>query len=315
MSEALTISNNDALQLGGIGMGAGLFRARPSMLEMVHTSTRQEGAIPGQFRVISSNEHLGASIRVVLLAVPQQQREYFRDPAVFSKENKACFSLDNVRPHTRAVDPPAMYCATCPMGDIRWNNWRKTKDPADLPKCQMYYHLLVADRATQTPYYLNIKGKSVLPFKTAMEQQMSGLLAKLLANVKSENKKLGYTFVTTEGKFVPVPGFVLPEGQAQKPPIPLPNIFNISFNITAERKAGSPYVMRFHDFKLMSPEDIAEFGNLYMELSQQRNEAQAANTEEAEAAKAAVTEEPASTEAPQQEVLAPVTPATSQITI
>src|SRR5580658_5697719 len=86
MSEALVTQNN-ALQLGGVGMGASIFKARPMMLEMVHTTTRQEGAIPGQFRVISTNEHLGSTIRVVLLAVPQEQREYF-EGAAFTKESK-----------------------------------------------------------------------------------------------------------------------------------------------------------------------------------------------------------------------------------
>jgi hypothetical protein len=310
MSESLTVSSS-TLQLGGIGMGAGMFRARPSMVEMVHTTTRQEGAVPGQFRVINSNEHLGSSIRVVLLAVPQVQREYFKDPSVFTKENKACFSLDGVQPHARASEPPALYCSTCPMGDMRWEKWRRTKDPKDLPSCNAYYHLLIADRSTQAVYYLNVKGKSYAPFRQAMEQQMSSLLAKLLANAKSENKKLGYTYVTSEGKFIPIPGFVLPEGQAQKPPLPLPNIFNISFNITAERKAGSPYVMRFHDFKLMSPEDISEFGNLYMEIAQQRQDSSQAINEEAEINEA-VSEPPATTEVTQGEVLTPQRP---QITI
>ena len=205
MSESLVTQNN-ALSLGGIGMGASLFKAKPSMLELVHTTTRQEGAKPGQFRVISTNEHLGTSIRAVLLAVPQPQREWF-DGAEFKKENKQCFSLDGVRPHPRAANPPAMFCRTCPKGDLNWEKWRKTHDPKDLPPCGAYYHLLIADRSSQTPYYLNVKGKSFLPFRQAMEQQMSGMLAKIFANVKVQNKARGYTFVQAQNSFVPTPGF------------------------------------------------------------------------------------------------------------
>jgi hypothetical protein len=264
----------------------------------------------GEFRVISTNEHLGTSIRVVLLAVPQEQREWFKDPTKFTKENKACFSLDGIQPHSRAQEPPAMYCKTCPKGDINWEKWRKTKNPADLPPCGAYWHLLVADRTTQTPYYMNVKGKSYLPFKQAMEQQMSGLLAKVFANVKAENKKRGYTLVNLQDapngpvyqQFRPTPGFVLPEGvTVQQPAEPLPNIFDISFEITSSSKDGGPFVMGFSKFMLMKPEDKAEFGNLYLELQQQRTQAQVEPSEEAEAA-AAVSETPAAT-APQGEVL------------
>ena len=196
--EAIVVVGNvteQAMQLSGVGMGASFFKARPSMLELVHKSSRQENVKYGEFREISTNEHFGTSIRVVLLAVPQEQREWFIDPTVFNKENKGCFSLDGIMPHTRAAQPPAMYCKTCPKGDINWITWRKTKDPKDLPPCGAYWHLLLANRVTQTPHFLNVKGKSYLPFKQAMEQQMSGLMAKLIANVKAENKEIGRAHV------------------------------------------------------------------------------------------------------------------------
>jgi hypothetical protein len=281
MSNEALVTQQNALQVGGVGMGAGLFKARPSMIELVQKTSRQENVIYGQFRVISTNEHLGSKVRVVLLAVPQPQREWF-DGADFNKSSKQCFSIDNIQPHPHAPNAPAMFCRTCPKGDLNWETWRKTKDPKDLPPCSMYWHLLVADRTTQTPYYLNVKGKSALPFKQAMEQQMSGILQKLFANVKAENKKLGYTYSQQENRFVDTPGFVT-EGD-KKPPMPLPNIFDISFNISASSKDGGPYVMKFDDFKLMSPEDKAEFGQLYLDivasrvqLAQPNEEEQAAN--------------------------------------
>ena len=167
MSDAIVVSgsNNMALQMGGVGMGSNMFRARPSMVELVHKSSRQENVKYGEFRVLSTNEHLGTTIRVVLLAVPQEQREWFFDPKVFNKENKYCFSLDGIHSHPHASNAPAMFCKTCPKGDMNWAVWRKTKNPADLPPCGAYWHLLVADRTTQTPYYLNVKGKSYTPFR------------------------------------------------------------------------------------------------------------------------------------------------------
>jgi hypothetical protein len=309
MSEELVLANSqDALMRGGVGMDSGLFRARPSMIELVHKSSRQENVKFGEFRVISTNEHLGTSIRVVLLAVPQEQREWFVDPTKFTKDNKGCFSLDGIRPHHRAAAPPAMFCRVCPKGDINWDKWRKTKSPSDLPPCGAYWHLLVADRATQTPYYLNVKGKSSLPFQQAMSQQMSGLLAKIKSNVRAENKLLGYTLVRlSDGsgeEFQPTPGFVVPEGQTQKPAVPLPNIFDISFDIVASSKDGGPFVMGFKSFALMKPEDKAEFGQLYLDLIQKKIDLQS-NVDEEEAT-AAVTEAPAQT-TPQGEVLPPIT--------
>jgi len=303
----LNQSGNQALQqTGGVGLGSLMFKAKPQLLELVHKSSRQENVKYGEFRNIGTNEHLGTKIRVVLLAVPQEQREWFRDPTVFTKENKACFSLDGVHPHAHAADPPAMNCANCPKGNVNWNTWRKTKNPKDLPPCGAYYHLLLADRNTQAVYYLNVKGKSVQPFKNAMEQQMSGLLAKLLANVRAENKTRGYTYVTSTQSFVPTPGFVLPEGKAQQPQEPLPSIYDISFDIFSHQKDGGPFQMGFNNFAYIKPEDRAEFGNLYAELSQQRQAAQEVPNEEAEADEA-VSEAPASTEAPKGEVLPQIT--------
>ena len=315
MSEAIVVSNpNTAMQISGVGMGASIFKARPQMVELVHKTSRQENVKFGEFRVIGTNEHLGTSIRVVLLAVPQEQREWFIDPTKFTKENKGCFSLDGIQPHPRAAQPPAMFCKVCPKGDINWERWRKTKNPADLPPCGAYWHLLIADRATQTPYYLNVKGKSYMPFRQAMETQMSGLLAKVFANVKAENKRRGYTLVTLQQQdggpmwqeFRQTPGFVVPEGQTQQPAEPMPNIFDISFDIYSFTKDGGPFIMGFKDFRLMKPEDKAEFGQLYLDLM--ANKAQIDNAVEAEA-EAAVTEAPAG-ESPKGEILPPQEPIT-----
>jgi hypothetical protein len=289
MSEALVPLGNQSLAMGGIGFGSSIFRARPLHIELVHKSSRAENVKYGEFRVVATNEHLGTTIRVVLLAVPQEQREWFKDPSVFTADNKECFSLDGIQPHARAKNPPAMYCKTCPKGDINWATWRKTKNPKDLPPCGAYWHLLIADRTTQTPYYLNVKGKSYKPFLEAMQQQMQGLLAKLFSNVKAGNKERGYTYVPAQNQFIVTPGFVAPE-TGQLPMLPMPNIFDISFDITSSSRDGGPFVMGFTKFAHMSPEDKAEFGQLYLDIISQRAEIAQAN-EEAEAAQV-VTEQP-----------------------
>jgi hypothetical protein len=320
MSEALVVQPGQGL-VGGVGLGSSLFKAKPMMLELVHKSSRQENVRFGEFRIVSTNEALGKVIRVVLLAVPQVQREWFIDKTVFTKENKGCFSLDGIMPHPNASQPPALYCATCSKGDLNWVKWRKTHSPDDLPPCGAYFHLLLALRDTQMPAYLNVKGKSYLPFQQAMQNQMAGLLAKLVAQVKANNKLNGYTLMRLQAapdspiyeEFRPTPGFVVPAGETQKPLEPMPNIYDISFNISVTSKDGGSFFMKFDDFKLMRPEDRAEFGQLYLDIMQQKIDLSKNNAinEEAEIA-AAVSEAAADAEfnAPTkvaQEILPPIT--------
>jgi hypothetical protein len=300
----VVLNNSNPLAMGGVGLGSALFKAKPSYIQLVPKSTRQEGAIPGTFRISSSGERIGVTdangnvikdeFKAVLLAVPQEQREYYlNDGKTYSKDMKECFSLDNVQPHSKAKAPPAMFCGTCPMGDINWKKWREGgKTPDLLPKCQMYYHLFIAERSTQTPYNLDVKGKSVLVFKTAMETQMSGLLAKIQANAVMINKSRGYKLNKNTNVFE----FVgLPEGVTEQvAPEPLPNIFDIVFTVYSTKKDGD-IVMGFKDFARMKAEDRQEFGGLYAEFLQRKQERaeQAALTEgvsEEEQGNAAVTE-------------------------
>ena len=309
MSEELVQIGNGALQQGGIGFGANIFRARPSLIELVQTTSRAENVTPGNFRIVSTNLHLGTDIRVVILDVPTTPREWFKEKNVFTKENKKCFSLDGIQPHPRALEPPALWCKTCPKGDVNWQNWRKTHNPNDLPPCMSYFNILIADRKTQRPYYLNVKGKSCQPFDIAMKQQMSNLLTDIFVKVRQVNKERGYTFVKAENRFAPTPGFVVPEGTIQKAPEPLPNIFEISFNINSKKvnyATGTAYVMEFSDFKWMDPDDRAEFGQLYLDIVANKVDAQAAAAEETEVAEA-VMEAPAEVKS---EILPPSEPIT-----
>lgn len=282
-TDALVILNNQSLAVGGIGIGAPIFKGRPQSLELVYPTTKQEGAQPRKFRVIATNQHFD-EMRIVMLDAPKEQREWYDGPE-FSRDSKQCFSVDNIQPHPKAKNPPAMYCATCPKGDINWPKWRKTHVAADLPPCGMFYHNFIADRATQTPYYFNVKGTSVMPWKNAMETQMFGILQMVIADVKAKNKLRGYKLNSLTGLFEPDMAFVLPEGTQRALPLPMPNIFDISFTIfvTTITKGGPP-VVGLKDFQLMQDEQRAEFGALYLDFAQRRADGRAAADEQLAAA-------------------------------
>jgi hypothetical protein len=279
-------NQNPLAPQGGVGLGTQLFRVKPSHFELVPKSTRQDGAIPGTIRNMASGQRMGVEdangnivkdeVKLVLLAVPQEQREYYlNDGKTYSKDMKECFSLDNVQPHARAKNPPAMFCASCPMGDINWKKWREGgKTPDLLPKCQAYWHLFVGERNTQTPYFTNIKGKSVKLFRDAMETQLGPLLQKLESNAVMLNRTRGYKY----NKNTRVFEFVgLPEGQTeQQPAMPLPNIFDIVFTAYSTKDKAGDIVWGFKDFMQMKPEVREEFGSLYAEFLQRNAERMAA---------------------------------------
>lgn len=259
-----------------------LFTLKPATLELVSKATRQEGATPGTFRVTSTNESF-KELRTVIIFEPIEQREMYRK-GEYTKDSKLCFSLDNVQPHARAKNPPALYCATCPMGELNWDKWRAGKAKgltgvelsALLPPCRKYWHLFIADRNTKMPYYLNIKGTSVKPFEDAM-QNVARLFQMILANIKADIKA---------GKDA-----VMPESIGDI-------IWKISFTMYPELKNGT-WQMGFKDFKVMTAEDAAEFGQILADITARRQAGQVQSQEasEAEAIEAAVSEAPATAQA------------------
>jgi hypothetical protein len=297
-NNALAIVGQKAITTGRVGLGSSLFQSRPSTIELVPKSTRQEGAIPGTFRRVDNNERLGTSdengnivkdeIRVVIIGDPESHREYYlNDGKTYNKEQKICFSTDNIQPHSFAKVPQAMYCETCPMGDINWKKWREGgKTPNLLPPCSKFWHLFIAERNTQVAYYLNVKGKSVKLFEDAMRMQMTPLLDRIDSNAVMINKSRGYKLNKNTGAFE-----FVGEGQATAPPEPRPNVYDIAFTIYSNRKDGD-IVMGFKDFMRMKPEDRLEFGGLYDDFVNRKKAQKAAPAMSEEAqGDAAVTEE------------------------
>jgi hypothetical protein len=274
-SEALVVLNDNpnAMALSGVGLGSRLFDVKPSTIEIVQKSTRQENVEIGKLRNTATNEHY-TEMRWVLLGTPQEQRQYFeKGTQEFSRDKKLCFSLDNVSPHPRAKDAQAPFCATCPMGDINWEKWRKTKSPSDLPPCHKYWHLVFADRTTQMIHYFNVKGTSVMPFERDM-QNLARLLAQMTANVKAQNKaiRLANSLLTDPNA---------PRQADER----MPNIFDIVFTVRTEQQVkGGPYVLRCEKFQALRAEDRAEFGQIYLDFLNSRKNTAASEIEEEEAA-------------------------------
>jgi hypothetical protein len=287
MSQELTVVNNPVPQeivvAKKVNALSRLFTLKPATLELVSKSTRQENATPGTFRVTQTNESF-KEMRVVMIFEPVEQREMYRK-GEYTKDAKECFSLDNTSPHPRAKNPPALYCASCPMGELMWDGWRRAKDKgvtgdqltALLPKCRRYWHLFVADRTTKMPYYLNVKGVSVKPFETAM-QNVARLFQMIITNLKVEKKPI-------------------PESLGDI-------IWKISFTLYPELRSGT-WQMGFKDFKVMTSEDAAEFGQILEDINTRRTagqlQSQEASEQEEEAA--ALTGQPAGNRVRQAEVV------------
>lgn len=256
---------SQAIQAGGLGLGGKLFQLKPATIEIVQKMTRQEGAIPGKLRVTSSNTHFD-EMHVVMLFEPVEQRAYFEGED-FTADSKLCFSLDNLRPHDKAKVPQAMACGfydkngryvnQCPKGS--WETYRKSKLKADMPKCRNYWHLVLADRVTQMPYYLNVKGASIKGFERAM-QDVARTIALMQANGET------------------------------------PNIFDVSFKLYVTQEKGAPnYILGIKDVAPLKKEDRPAFGAIFMDFSSRRAQGlvQDAATSEEAAVEASVTEQPA----------------------
>lgn len=302
---ALVVLNNkeQALTVGGLGLEqfSRLLEVKPATLEIVQKTSRQENVQMGKFRDTSTNVHY-EELQIVLLAMPIEQRQFYeKGTNEFSKDKKLCFSLDNKEPHAKAKEPQAPNCAVCPKGDIGWTKWRQTKNPADVPPCKKMWHLFLADRRTQMPYYLNVKGTSVQLFEFDM-QKLGRLLLQLEANAKAENKlieKANALLLQSNPEAVT---------QALKP---MPNIFDVTFTIyIIQKEKGGPYVLQCKDFKALNEEGKKEFGQLYLDFLERKNRGalQDQLAAEAEAEGKAVTEAPAQEAPKPAEVLGPSTP-------
>jgi hypothetical protein len=261
-TELVVLGQNDIMK-GGLGLNSKAFQMKPSTIEIVQKMSRAEGAIPGKLRISDTGQHYD-EMQVVMLFEPVEQRAYFEGQD-YSKDSKLCFSLDNVKPHDKAKVMQAMTCANCPKAS--WEKYRQTKAREDLPKCKEYWHLVLADRVTKLPYYLNVRGTSIQPFIKAM-----GVVVKMIHLMKAQGQN--------------------------------PNVFDISFKIyPVAQEKGTYYTLGFKDIAPLKMEDRAQFGEIFLDFANRKaqntvlaehDEADATAPAVVEAAiNAAVTEQPA----------------------
>lgn len=241
------------IQSGGIGFTdtkSKIFTIKPSTVELVQSMSKQQGALPGKFRVRSTGEHFD-EMHVVLIAVPEEQRVYF-EGGKFTPEARLCHSRDSIKPDDNAKQPQAMICASCPKQD--WTKWKKAKASGVTnpelasykPQCDKYWHVFLLDRKTKAPYFMNVRKTSIKLFEEAM-QGLSSMAAVERANGKN------------------------------------PNLFDFSLKMKPFKKDGESYYnIRFFDIALMADEDRAEFGGVYSQMAQARAEAAAAGIPEDE---------------------------------
>lgn len=277
----VVLNNNDDLVLAQkMNALSRLFTLKPATLELVSKASRQENVQPGKLRVVQTNEHFD-EMRVVMIFEPQEQRKKYTK-GQYSKDALECFSLTNVQPHPKAKNPPALYCASCPSGDLMWVKYREMKAKgvtgdalsAFTPSCKKFWHLFVVDRNTKQPYYLNVGGTSVKPFEDSM-QSVARLFQMIVQQIKNDIKA---------GKDV-----TMPQSIAEV-------IYKISFTIYPHQPMrGGQFVLGFKDFKVLSPEDAAEFGQILADINARRQAGnlQTQEASEAEETDAAVSEAPA----------------------
>ena len=287
-----------------------LFQIKPKTLELVSKSTRQEGAEPGTFRITSTNEKF-KELRAVILFEPLEQREKYRK-GEYTKDSKECFSLDNVQPHPKARTPYAMYCQSCPMGDLNWQKYRDAKAKgitgealsAYLPPCRKFWHLFLATRETLRPLYFNVKGSGVKSFEDAM-QNVADLMQMMYQSIKTENRKIAAANAQ------------LPAGSVPQELKPLPEtvgdvIYKISFTMYPKQINGGQWFPAFKDFKVMNDEDQKDFIKIINEVNARRAAGQLQTQEASEAEEeAAVTERPAGS-IPQAQVVSVQTNAVAE---
>lgn len=243
MSTQLTVLGQTDIQRGGLGLNSKIFTLTPSTIELVQKMSRAEGAIPGKLRITDTNQHFD-EMQVVMLFEPVEQRAYFEGND-YSKDSKICFSTDAVQPHDKAKVAQAPLCAKCP--NASWEKYRQTKQRADLPKCKEYWHVVLADRITQMPYYLNVRGASIQPFIKAMK-----VVVKMIHLMKAQGQN--------------------------------PNVFDVSFKIyPVAQEKSTYYTLGFKDFAPLKTEDRPKFGALFLDFANRKAQGAAATEEEAEA--------------------------------
>lgn len=236
--ESLTVLNNNNLAIQGVGASFFQKLLKPGNIRIQQPTSKAEGTV-GMLRISETGQEF-KEMQLVLLFEPVTRRSLYEGDD-FSADNLICFSLDNVAPHKNAKVPQAMECVGCEKGS--WARYRETNDRRDIPPCRSYEHLLVVDRITQLPYYLDVRGTSL--DKQLQQGYWRGMqnIARLMALAQSQHQN--------------------------------PSVFDFSFTLFTNKVQGKPYyTLGFKDFALIKEEDRAKFGNIYLQFLNHGNNVQ-----------------------------------------
>lgn len=258
---AITVATPTGLatSTGGGLFSSRLFKLKPGNLQLVSSMTHQEGAIPGKIRIIETNQHF-AEIQVVILAEPQEPKpRAYRQKDVYSKEGLLCFSTDGIQPSEHAKFKQAETCAACPKAS--WATWRANKISSNLPQCKDYWRVLLVERTTKLPYWINIGGKNDKPFKEAC-QNIARTIGLIQAEIEQQNR-------------------------AGSTPRPNPEIYDVSFTMFV-KKDGAHFVLGFKDFAPLALEARGAFGAIFQDFAKRRAEYDQASVADESATQSAV---------------------------
>lgn len=255
MSSELAVISNSAntgiAQVGGLGIDfkSKLFQLKPATINLNQPTTQAEGAIKGKLRITESGEQFD-SMRVALLVMPVEQRQYYIGEAGSnrSQENLVCFSRDVEldQPDPKSKVPQSMKCSKCPRAD--WEKWRQNKVKENIPPCDAFYYALFIDTQYKMPLQMYIRSKSKQSFEKGMKE-----VARLLFKMNQQGLN--------------------------------PNIFDVSFLLKGKAVQGKTvtYQLDLSDFKIITPDERSQFGDVYLNYAN-RNSKQAAKSAEDEAA-------------------------------
>lgn len=242
MNEQIVKVEKQLPQIGGQGMdfSSKLFRLKPATLTISQGMTQAEGAIPGKLRIVETGEQF-TSLKVVMLLMPQEQRSWYIGEGNLKRipENLMCFSRDLIRPDERSKQPQALTCSSC-----QYSQWNNDIDPAVPPACETFYYVIFIDTVTQIPLKMYIRSTSKKPFEAAMQN-----IARKFKLLKAKGEN--------------------------------PNIYDISFELKTKKRTARNgaigYVLDVdgQSFSMITPEEAAAFGEIYMQYTSYKPEVEA----------------------------------------
>lgn len=225
---------------GGLGIDftSSLFQLRPATLSIVQKNSELEGAVPGQFRLSDTGDQY-AELFCTLLAMPIEKRSYYAGkPGEMNRspENLMCFSSQVTRdkfkretqgPNEKSKVEQAIKCSGCKKAD--WTTFRQTRDKADIPPCETYYHVYLIDTNYKMPMQMYLRSTAKAPFEQGMQK-----LSRRFVMMKSQGKN--------------------------------PSIFDIGFTLKTRKEVKGKYtffIPEMSDFREITAGERTEFGEIY----------------------------------------------------